>query len=183
MRLCTLFLLSSLALPLFAQSRVPLLADKPDPAYADKLATFGQFVGAWTFEGAEIAEDGTRTAKDKGEIHFHWILEGRAIQDVWLDTERSDDSPKMLGTTIRYYDPKTDRWSITWVHPKYDTVRTFTGHVASADIVLEGTSQSGAQLRWIFSEIKPDSFRWHAEKLAGGKWRTYEDLRAKRKAP
>lgn len=170
------------ASPLFAQSGFPLFADKPDPRYADKLATFGRFVGAWTFEGAEVAADGTRTGADKGEIHFHWILEGRAIQDVWLETERSDDSPKVRGTTIRYYDPKSDRWSITWIHPKYDTVTTLTGRVVGSDIVLETTSKEGTQLRWIFSEIKPDSFRWHAERFDQGTWRTSEDLRARRKA-
>jgi hypothetical protein len=184
MRLCTALLISSLAVvPVVAQSSgfPPLLADGPDPAYADKLATFGQFAGAWTFEGAAFNDHGTRTGTDKGEIHFHWILQGRAIQDVWIETERSDNSPKVLGTTVRFYDPKTDRWSITWIHPAYNTVRTLTGRRAGADIVIEGTSSTGTQLRWIFSDIKPDSFRWHAESLIGGKWRITEELHARRK--
>ena len=178
MKRCIALLLFSLAVvPVVAQSGFPpLLADGPDPAYADKLATFGQFVGAWTFEGTEFNDDGARIATDKGELHFHWILRGRAIQDVWIETERSDDSPKVLGTTIRFYDPKTDRWSITWIHPAYDTVRTLIGRRAGADIILEGTS-----LRWIFSDITPDTFRWHAEKLVGGKWRVTEELHARRK--
>lgn len=174
-------LASLLSLPCaFAQSTFPqLLADKPDPALADRLATFGQFVGDWTFEGSEIHADGTR-GTDKGELHFHWILQGTAIQDVWLETSRSDDSPRLLGTTLRFYDPKTDTWSVTWIHPRYVTAKTLTGRKVGNDIVIDGVTASGTKLRWMFTEIKKDSFRWHAEELIGNDWRITEDLRARR---
>jgi hypothetical protein len=45
---------------------------------------------------------------------------------------------------------------------------------------LEGTTAKTEKIRWIFSEIKPDSFRWHGEKLIGTKWQTYEELSAHR---
>lgn len=156
-----------------------LLADKAAPKQAEKLATFGQFVGSWTFEGVEYHDDGTR-ATDRGELHFRWILQGEAIQDVWIETDRSDDSPKVLGTTLRFYDPKTDTWSVTWVHPRYATVRTLTGRQFGPDIVIDGTSSTGTKYRWIFSEIQKDSFRWHAETLTGTGWKTTEELHARR---
>ena len=164
-----------------AQSNFPiLLADRPDPVLADKLSTFGQFVGEWTFEGTEFREDGTR-GSDKGEIHFHWILQGQAIQDVWMETERSDDQPKVLGTTLRFYDPKTDTWSITWVHPRYTTVKSLTGRRSGDDIVIEGTTPSGVKVHWIFDQISKDSFRWHSEELRGSTWRMTDELHARRK--
>jgi predicted SnoaL-like aldol condensation-catalyzing enzyme len=47
----------------------------------------------------------------RGEDHFSWALEGRAIQDVWVMprfSERSRDSDhinNMFGTTLRLWDP------------------------------------------------------------------------------
>jgi hypothetical protein len=178
--LALMILASTLALPASAGTAFPrLLADAPEPTHADKLATFGQFVGSWVWDGVQYRDDGTR-ATDKGEIHFHWILNGEAIQDVWFETEGNDDGPKTLGTTLRFYDPKTDTWTITWIHPRVSAVKVMTGHKSGNDIVIDGTSSKGVQYRWIFSEITKDAFRWHAESLIGGQWRITEDLRVKR---
>jgi len=177
-----LMFLLTFAAPLSAQSTFPqLLADKPDPKFHDKAITLGQLAGAWTWEGTEFREDGTRAVTDKGELYFHWILAGRAMQDVWMETERSDGDALVLGTTVRFYDPKTDTWRATWIDPGNNAMKAITGRRTGDDIVFEGTSPSGMQFRWIFSEIKPDSFRWHADRLIGGKWVLYEDLRARRK--
>lgn len=171
-----------IAAPLFAQSTFPaLLAEKPDPKFHDKAITLAQLTGAWTWEGVEYREDGTRAVTDKGELTFHWILDGRAMQDVWMETERSDGDALVLGTTVRFYDPKTATWRATWIDPGNNAIKPITGHRVGDDIVFEGTSSDGMQFHWIFSEIKPDSFRWHADRLIGGKWVLYEDLRARRK--
>lgn len=181
-RLCTLLFFGMCAASqLVAQNTYPaLLANKPDPQLKDKLATFGQFVGDWTFDGIGYEKDGSRVT-DKGEIHFQWVLGGRAVQDVWMETERSDGGSNVFGTTIRFYDPKLDRWLATWNDPVYLSVQPLVGHVAGSEIVLEGTTKDGHQIRWIFSEIRPDSFRWHGEKLIGTEWQIYEELRARRK--
>src|SRR5690348_17298313 len=87
--------------PAWGQSNFPaLLAEKPASEHQEKLMLFGQFVGSWNFNGVEYRDDGSRPT-DKGEVHFHWILEGRAIQDVWRETERSDSDAKFYGTTLR----------------------------------------------------------------------------------
>src|SRR5260370_38721275 len=96
--------------PAGAQSSFPaLLAEEPAPEHQDKLMLFGQFVGSWNFDGVEYRDDGSRRT-DKGEIHFHWVLQGRAIQDVFLETERRDSDPKIYGSTVRFYDPRSDSW-------------------------------------------------------------------------
>src|SRR5438067_1641771 len=59
-----------------------LLADKPVADQADKLTLFGQFVGAWDVDVVNHNPDGT-TQTVNAEWHFGWILEGRAVQDVW----------------------------------------------------------------------------------------------------
>ena len=112
---CSLLLVMLLPAPVVAQSPFSaLLADKPARDHQKQLMLFGQFVGSWSFKGVEYHDDGTR-ATDEGEIQFPWILGGRAIQDVWLETGRSDQKPKIYGTTVRFYDPKTKAWRAIWI--------------------------------------------------------------------
>jgi hypothetical protein len=170
-----------MAVPLASgQSTFPaLLADGPNQQYRNQLQLFGQFVGSWTFKGTEYHDDGSRTT-DKGEIHCQWVLEGRALQDVFLETSRSDHDTLLHGTTIRFYDPKIDAWSVTWINPGAGVVRTFMGRKSGNEIVMEGKASDGSAIRWIFSNIKTDAFHWHGEKLTGTEWRTYEELDARR---
>lgn len=157
-----------------------LVASGPNPKYSDKLQTFGQFVGSWMFDGTEFHEDGSRST-DKGEIHCRWVLQGQAVQDVFLETSRSDNDSLLYGTTIRFYDPKIDAWRITWINPGAGVVRSFIGRNSGGEIVMEGAADNGTPIRWIFSNIKPDSFHWRGEKRAGSTWRIYEELDAHRK--
>jgi hypothetical protein len=163
-----------------AQSTFPtLLAQGPDSKYREKLQLFGQFAGSWAFKGTEYHDDGSHSI-DVGEIHCQWVLQGRAIQDVFLETNRSDKDPLLYGTTIRFYDPTTDTWQVTWINPGAGVVRTFTGHKAGSEIVMEGSVGDGAPIRWIFSDIKPNSFHWHGEKRTDSNWRVYEEFDAHR---
>lgn len=169
--------------PAGAQSSFPaLLAEKPAPEHQDKLMLFGQFVGSWKFSGIEYHDDGSHPT-DEGEIYFQWALQGRAIQDVWLETRRSDSSPKIYGTTLRFYDPETDSWRVTFIDPGLGIVNVMKARKIGAEIVIEGQSAGGVSMRWIFSDIKQDSFHWHGERLRGKRWRTYEELWAHRMRP
>ena len=60
-----------------------LHAEKPAADRAEKLQLYGRFVGDWETRIIAHAPDGARH-EGSGEIHFGWILEGRAIQDVWM---------------------------------------------------------------------------------------------------
>ncbi len=151
-----------------------LLADGPAAQYREKLMLFGQFVGDWDFDGIEYHADGSRVT-DKGEIEFGWVLGGRAVQDVWIERERSDGHVKTYGTTLRVYDPKMDAWRIIWVDPPTGALQTMVARKVGDQIVLEGKDPDGIAIRWIFSEIKPDSFHWRAERLTGASWRVYEE--------
>ncbi len=175
--------MAAAAVPLMAQNSFPaLLADKPYPEYKEKLELFGQFVGSWVIEGKEYNDDGTVSATDKGEICFQWVLEGRAVQDVWVENHRSDANPKVYGTTVRFYDPKTDAWQVTWIDPVHGVVKPLIGHKVGAQIVMKGRAANADRIRWIFSDIKPDSFHWRGERLSGKRWRTYEEVSARRKS-
>jgi len=94
-----------------------LVADGPDPKLRDKLMLFGQFVGDWEIvQASYVQADGT-WAEMRGEVHFGWILGGAAVQDVWIGHRLGDEKLGMIGTTIRFYDPKIDAWRGTWLSP------------------------------------------------------------------
>jgi hypothetical protein len=157
-----------------------LVADRAASQYKDQLMLFGQFVGDWEFDGVANGQGGVRSS-DKGEIHFAWVLQGRAIQDLWIEREISDNRSKVYGSTMRFYDPTIDAWRVTWMEPGYGVVTTLIGRRVGEEIVLEGKDANGKSIHWVFSQIKQDSFQWRGERLVGDSWQIYEELSARRK--
>jgi len=169
-----------------------LHSDHPAPDRADKLGLYGFLIGSW--ETAVIAhEEGGRTHTNSGEIHAGWVLEGRALQDVWMvpaRAERQPDAPprqlpvtgNWYGTTLRVYDPAIDAWHILWTNPARMLHARQIGRARGADIVQEGRHESGALMRWSFTDIKPDSFHWLGEVSAdgGASWRLQVEVLARR---
>ena len=70
-------------------------------------------------------------------MHFNWILDGRAVQDVWGSLDPSTHRFVPWGTTIRYYDPRLGAWRSTWIAPRQKAVRRFIGRKVGDEIVLQ----------------------------------------------
>lgn len=66
-----------------------LQASTPFDGMAEKLQLFGQFVGSWDARVVNYKPDGSNSQTVEAEWHFGWVLEGRAIQDVWIAPKRS----------------------------------------------------------------------------------------------
>jgi hypothetical protein len=64
-------------------------ADGPAADRAGKMDLYGRLIGSWDLDVMHIAEDRT-VRRRKGEWHFGWALEGRAIQDVWIVPPRGE---------------------------------------------------------------------------------------------
>jgi hypothetical protein len=142
---------------------------------------FGQFVGSWDFSWRDIG--GEQPASGTGEWHFGWVLEGRAVQDVWI-AYRADGSLYEYGSTVRFYDPQIDGWHVSWQGPVTGNLRTFTARLIEDEIVLEGRSSDGHLIHWIFSEITPKTFRWRGERSEnnGLTWSLHEEMRLTRRS-
>ena len=56
-----------------------LHVDGPAGPHAEKLMLFGRFAGSWELQW--IGDDGSTAT---GELHFGWVLGGRAVQDTWI---------------------------------------------------------------------------------------------------
>jgi hypothetical protein len=134
----------------------------PGPAAdrADKLSLYGWLVGDWEMDGILYLENG-KEYRAPGEIHAGWVLEGRAIQDVWIF------QGVFYGTTLRVYDPGIDAWHILWSDPMKNYYSRQLGRARGNDIVQEGASADGTPTRWSFTEVTPNSFHWLGEKSDG----------------
>jgi hypothetical protein len=153
-------------------------ATGPDPGLKDTLMLFGQFVGDWIIvEARYMQSDGTWT-NFRGEVHFGWILGGTAVQDVWIGCPEGSEKLGLYGTTIRFYDSKIDAWRSTWLSPLKGYVQTFIAREIGGDIVLEEKNPKDCPTKWIFSDITPKSFRWHAEEShdSGNTWILTEEM-------
>jgi len=152
-----------------------LHTNSPAPDRANRMGLYGWLIGSWQMNAVVHREDGTRH-EGVGEIHFAWVLEGRAIQDVWI-------LPGVFyGTTLRIYDPGLDAWHILWSDPLLQYYTRQIARARGSDIVQEGTNDAGEAVRWSFIEIAPDSFRWLGERSrdAGASWERQAEFFARR---
>lgn len=162
--------------------RTLLHAEGPDPALAGKLELYGWLVGSWDMEVVRHDPHGSRIT-GTGEIHFGWVLGGRAIQDIWVSPRfDSGEPPRMFGTTLRIYDPVIDAWHIFWNDPVNSYYSRQMGRPDGPDIVQLGTDGANNRVRWRFTEIRPDSFHWIGERSASGctMWRKDVEFFARR---
>src|SRR5262249_5267594 len=166
-----------------------LAAGGPRAGLGERLSLYGQFVGDWDVRVVNYSEAGRR--ERTGEWNFGWILEGRAIQDVFIIPARGSRRPtdgvekESYGTTLRFYDPERDAWQITYIDPVYHGVFRFVARQQGDEIVQEGTQPDGLPVRWIFSHIRADAFDWRSEVSAdGGKtWKLEQEIFATRHRP
>jgi hypothetical protein len=152
-----------------------LHSEAPAADRASDLELYGWLIGDWVMDATVHRDDGT-TFKGSGEIHFGWVLQGRAIQDVWI-------LPGIFyGTTLRIYDPGLGAWHILWSDPLRQFYTRQIGRAQGKDIMQIGRNDSGVTLRWSFTDITPDSFRWLGERSYddGKSWQLQAEFRAHR---
>lgn len=164
---------------LFATGRAPGIPESED--------LYGWLVGAWDLDirtyWVDVSAQGLQ-----GEAHFAWVLEGRAVQDVWIMPRRSDrgasagQAVDSYGTTLRVWDAGLQAWRVTWINPANGARNELIGRRHGDDIVQLGHHE-GTPIRWMFTAITRDSFRWTGESLeADGKtWKMQGDFRATRR--
>jgi hypothetical protein len=142
---------------------------------AEASDVYGWLIGSWDLEVRRFGTDGTERG-GTGEVHFAWVLEGRAVQDVWI-------MENTYGMTLRVWDRAIEAWRVTWINPVTGARNELIGRPSGKDIVQVGTHANGTPIRWIFTDITPDSFRWVGEALeADGKtWKLEAEFRARRR--
>src|SRR5438874_178732 len=148
----------------------------PHPSLGHHADLFGRFVGAWDADYSFIAEDGS-VRHSRGEVLFGWILDGYALQDIFLGYPKpgSNEERRMV-TGVRFVDPKTDKWTVMFAAPSFAAAIRMEGGAEGDRIVLRGHDDHGAEQRWSFNDITPNSFIWRGETSHDG-GKTWNDQR------
>lgn len=165
-----------------------LAASGRSPEIPEESDVYGWLAGSWELEVHYYWAADVSALAIKGEVHFGWVLEGRAVQDVWIMPRRSERKPdagktnNMYGTTLRVWDPSIQAWRITWINPVSGHREEQIGRRSGKDIVQIGARSDGTPTRWTYTEITPDSFLWRGEALQpdGRTWKIEGEFRAKR---
>ncbi|MCI0534774.1 MAG: hypothetical protein L0Z50_06065 [Verrucomicrobiales bacterium] len=164
-----------------------LAAAGRSPDIPEAMDLYGFLIGSWELDVVAYDDKG-KVTHSTGEAHVSWILEGRAVQDVFINPRRSDrgpDSPKFanwFGTTIRIYDPTIQAWRVNWFNPHDGFRAELIGRRRDEDVVQEGKFPDGTPIRWTYSEITDNSCLWRGERLEsdGKTWRLQVEFRARR---
>jgi hypothetical protein len=155
---------------------------KPNPSIGEEAQTFDRLVGTWDADFTFYRDDGT-TFHKTGELFFGWVMDGHAIQDLWIGYPNGDQKERTIGTTIRFFDTALKQWRVVFVNPQFNYMVTMQGGREGDHIVLRGVDSDGLPIRWTFSEFAPDSFHWQGEKSrdGGATWKVEEDHSMKRR--
>jgi hypothetical protein len=160
-----------------------LEATTPNPALGDQAQVLSRVVGTWDVEYTDFAKDG-KAIHRTGEFIVGWVMDGRAIQDLWIVNPSGKRKEREVYTDLHYFDAKTGTWRATFVDPEHGSVARFTGGPVGNDrFVLETQDMNSEQTRWSFNDIRPESFVWRDEASSdGGKtWRLQAEYRMKRR--
>jgi hypothetical protein len=155
----------------------------PDADLRTELALFGQFVGSWKTSLTNYFPDGGSETV-LGAWRFSWVLQGRAVQDVFVAPWPADSAGgryREYGTTVRFYDPSLGLWRIVWCGPVRGRQVLLRGRPVGDEIVLDGV-ENDVRLQWIFSDVQHDSFRWRAIESQddGRTWKTVQEMGVQR---
>ena len=162
-----------------------LVSESADSELKDKLNLFGQFVGDWNLDG--VYGKGTPDEwRVHGEWLFSWILEGKAIQDIFICPSRKEKiinshPDAEYGTTVRFYNPSKDTWDICYGGYGYMTI--LEAKQIGNQIIVVNKDDSDGLNQWVFSDIKSTSFHWQnrTSNDNGTTWRVNFEVFASKK--
>ena len=170
-----------------AESRLDIAtaleATGPNPSLGEQAKIFGQLIGSWDVEYTDFMKDGT-TLHRTGEFMVGWILDGRALQDLWIVDPWGKHKAREVYTDVHYFDAKSRTWHATFVDPQDGSAARFTASEMGNDhFVLETKEIDNGTTRWSFNDVRPDSFTWRDEGSSdGGKtWKLRSEYHMKRR--
>ena len=162
---------------------VELDATGPHASLADQAEVVGRLVGTWDVEYTHFAKDGTTTRRT-GAFVVGWVMDGRAIQILWIVDPSGTRKDREVYTNLHWFDPKSRAWRSAFVDPEHGSVARFTGGPVGQDsFVLETEDFGGGRSRWSANDIRADSFVWRddASNDGGKTWKLQAEYRMKRR--
>ena len=143
---------------------------------------FGSLIGEWDIVWNDHLED-AEPRMVKGEWIFSRVLDGTAVQDIFIVPSRSERlRDKQLdaeyGTTLRIYNPQTMAWDVFY-GCMGEAIRLTARKVGEEIILTENTTR---KMRYVFSDIKSSSFLWRKERMnENDEWITVAKVMAEKR--
>ncbi|MBW8813221.1 MAG: hypothetical protein JF588_07315 [Caulobacterales bacterium] len=154
----------------------------PDP---QQVRAIDGMIGTWRVDYGDISKTGVTTHRT-GQFIVSWVLDGRAVQDVWIVDPSGARKTREVYSDLRWFDPKTGTWPAVFVDPEHASTARFTSEPPAPDrIVLHSPDLGPGDSRWSFVATGPDSlsFRDEASDDGGKTWRVRSDDHLTRQAP
>ena len=132
----------------------------------DRIYEF--LIGSWDLDLSDHLPDGS-IRKAKGEVHAEYVLEGSAVQDVWISPPAAERTPgqrlpgNRCGTTLRIYDRLTRSWRVIWNNPVTGIESRLVARAEQGRVVQEGKDDAGNLMRWTFADISAEGADWSGE--------------------
>ena len=139
-----------------------LIASELNPLISTEDDLFGKFIGKWDFKLKYYSLNKT-SHEYVGSWIFERVLNGLAIQDLWVIPSLEGKGFHEYGTSLRSFDLKTKKWKVTWVGPMQNQYFVFDVERINKEIHLKLISQNDPKMRWVFYEIAPNEFQWRSE--------------------
>ena len=133
-----------------------------------KSNKFGQLEGHWSCTSESRQADGTWAAgTGKGTWSWYYILEGYAVQDVWLPDRKANPGAAM-GSNIRTYDVANARWDVVWTTQQAPAFERYKAAFRNGEIHMFAERPAGGGfpshlMRITFHNFTADHFDWRYE--------------------
>jgi len=133
--------------------------------------------------------DGSPSSHATGAWEFGYALDGRAVIDVWQVPGRDTlagaprSADQECGLCVRIWDAGLQLWRFTFHGTAHGRLIHMYAREIDDEIVME-QAEGGDLVRWIFSDVRPESFHWRSRRSAdgGASWRLQQRVRADRAA-
>jgi|GEM_PF-753427 len=126
---------------------------------------FDFWIGDWNVVNRTLQEDGSWVVTGSATDRVYSILDGCAIVEHWRGSAFND---KVIGFSVRAYDPETEQWILVLSWPEKDSPKlsTLKGQFrhGRGEFFFSFPKADGGKVisRYSFSDSQADSMRWDA---------------------
>jgi len=147
---------------------------------------WGKLVGNWDIVFESIDSQGNVQSSFEGEWNWFYVLNGFAIQDVFiLPPRKKAEDPKAVfyGIGIRIYNERLNKWESVWVDTGNKKLEFREASSNEKEITLYQTNIEGQKIRINYVDMTKKSFEWKQEVYneEDGKWIVTQLIHAKKR--